>query len=193
MLLATQVVEQSVDIDADFMISDLAPTDMLLQRLGRLWRHDRPKRTAEGPELGIVTGPVDSARDEQSLLSALGKSAFVYDPYVLQRTFRIWKQEARISLPGDIRRLLEATYKDSAEDEPEFILTLPTGVGMVRNSGSSRPTRSGVPHTRGDGPATNAALQSDTTCSPQFGLENFSWPQNYCVARVLRLVEGCPF
>ena len=56
-LLATQVVEQSVDIDADFMISDLAPTDMLLQRLGRLWRHDRPKRPAEGPELGIVTGP----------------------------------------------------------------------------------------------------------------------------------------
>ena len=41
-LVSTQVAEQSVDIDADLLITDLAPTDMLLQRLGRLWRHDRP-------------------------------------------------------------------------------------------------------------------------------------------------------
>ena len=41
LLVATQVVEQSVDIDLDFIVSDLAPTDMLLQRMGRLWRHPR--------------------------------------------------------------------------------------------------------------------------------------------------------
>ena len=39
-LVATQVVEQSVDIDLDFIVTDLAPTDMLLQCMGRLWRHD---------------------------------------------------------------------------------------------------------------------------------------------------------
>ena len=43
-LVGTQVLEQSLDIDADFLISRFAPTDMLLQRMGRLWRHaDTPR------------------------------------------------------------------------------------------------------------------------------------------------------
>lgn len=38
-LIGTQVLEQSLDIDADFLVTRFAPTDMLLQRMGRLWRH----------------------------------------------------------------------------------------------------------------------------------------------------------
>ena len=52
-LVSTQVAEQSVDIDADLLITDLAPTDMLLQRLGRLWRHDRRTRPCPQPEVWI--------------------------------------------------------------------------------------------------------------------------------------------
>ena len=40
-LVSTQIVEQSVDLDADLLVTELAPTDMLLQRIGRLWRHQR--------------------------------------------------------------------------------------------------------------------------------------------------------
>ncbi len=52
-LVSTQVAEQSVDIDADLLITDLAPTDMLLQRLGRLWRHDRRTVPVRNPKSGF--------------------------------------------------------------------------------------------------------------------------------------------
>ena len=52
-LVSTQIVEQSVDLDADLMITELAPTDMLLQRLGRLWRHNRRIRQVDTARLCI--------------------------------------------------------------------------------------------------------------------------------------------
>jgi len=90
-LVATQVVEQSVDIDADYLISDLAPTDMLLQRVGRLWRHQRAARPCARAELHIMlpesfdwTNLLNA--DGKTLKTALGPGAQVYAPYVLVRS-----------------------------------------------------------------------------------------------------------
>jgi CRISPR-associated endonuclease/helicase Cas3 len=116
-LVATQVVEQSVDLDADLLVSELAPTDMLLQRLGRLWRHDarRARRLEAGktaefwlwtPEL-----PPEGA-DADALKRALGRSARVYAPYVLLRSARVWHGRPAVTLPDDIHPLLEETYRD---------------------------------------------------------------------------------
>jgi CRISPR-associated endonuclease/helicase Cas3 len=120
-LVATQVVEQSVDIDADFLVTDLAPTDLLLQRIGRLWRHDRPSRPGR-PEVFIhaaqMTGDNHRLGGAADLKRLLGRSAFVYASYVLLRTFDLWTRQSRIELPGDIRTLLEETYRDAARDEP---------------------------------------------------------------------------
>ena len=118
-LIATQVVEQSVDIDLDFIVSDLAPTDMLLQRVGRLWRHERPHRKATAPEFWIRLPDLPVTDEARELTKALGRSARVYAPYVLLRTMEVWRAKSELFLPADIRPLLEATYAEPAADEPE--------------------------------------------------------------------------
>lgn len=118
-LIATQVVEQSVDIDLDFIVTDLAPTDMLLQRMGRLWRHERVDRRASEPRFWINAPPLDSNASAHELKAALGKSGLVYAPYVLLRTAEVFARRDAITLPHDIREVLEATYAERpAEDEP---------------------------------------------------------------------------
>lgn len=118
-LIATQVVEQSVDIDLDFIVSDLAPTDMLLQRLGRLWRHERSHRHASAPEFWIRMPELPATPDATELKKAMGRSARVYAPYVLLRTMDVWQPKSAINLPGDIRPLLEATYAEPGPQEPK--------------------------------------------------------------------------
>ncbi len=117
-LVATQVVEQSVDIDLDFIVSDLAPTDMLLQRVGRLWRHPRPHRAAPEPEFWIRTPELPAAADTRTLEKALGRSAKVYAPWVLLRSAAVFSFRATLTLPGDIRPLLETTYAEPRLEEP---------------------------------------------------------------------------
>ncbi len=110
-LIATQVVEQSVDIDVDFLITELAPTDMLLQRMGRQWRHAQTKRACTYPETVIVSGDPGNASDLESLYEILGVSnCKVYAPWVLCQTRFIWEKYHEIRLPDDIRTLLEDTY-----------------------------------------------------------------------------------
>jgi CRISPR-associated endonuclease/helicase Cas3 len=117
-LVATQVVEQSVDIDADVLITDLAPTDMLLQRTGRLHRHDRGDRGQPTAFLVVPQAVADNSHalpaDEiKKSLESIGR---VYAPYVLLRTWEQWQRRPTISLPGDIRKLLEDTYTDTTND-----------------------------------------------------------------------------
>ncbi|OGX35477.1 MAG: hypothetical protein A3C36_02215, partial [Omnitrophica WOR_2 bacterium RIFCSPHIGHO2_02_FULL_52_10] len=121
-LFSTQIVEQSVDLDADLMISELAPTDMLLQRLGRLWRHDRKGRSLIQRELWLIaeTHLLDEFKKAAAgeIKKMLGPKTFVYAPYVLLRSLEIWGGLSSLTLPRDIRGLLEKTHCDRI-DEPK--------------------------------------------------------------------------
>ncbi len=121
-LVSTQVVEQSVDLDADLLITELAPTDMLLQRLGRLWRHERQNRPVSSPLVCIIEESLALEEFQQltpgKIKKCLGAKAFVYDPYILLRSLEVWRNRNEISMPSDIRDAIEATYLER-EDEPE--------------------------------------------------------------------------
>ncbi len=113
-LVGTQVLEQSLDIDADFLVSRFAPTDMLLQRLGRLWRHaDAPRAAKAICEAWLLTPELDGAIESPT--SSFGASAFVYAPYVLCRSLEVWQQINQLALPSDIRPLIEASYASREE------------------------------------------------------------------------------
>ncbi|MCH5277629.1 MAG: CRISPR-associated helicase Cas3' [Desulfovibrionaceae bacterium] len=113
-LVSTQIVEQSVDLDADALFSELAPTDMLLQRLGRLWRHQRTDRPVPAPLFCLLDeeAPLGELRgmDARAIKLALGAKGHVYRPWVLLRSLEQWAGLEHLSLPSGIRRLLADTY-----------------------------------------------------------------------------------
>ena len=120
-LVATQIVEQSVDIDADILVTELAPTDMLFQRIGRLQRHNRGERKWK-PACWIIA----EDRAVQDLLSAdtrrddiektLGSKRFVYSTIVLLRTMRAWEKLQTVHVPRNVRSKLEETYESEISE-----------------------------------------------------------------------------
>jgi CRISPR-associated endonuclease/helicase Cas3 len=105
-LIATQVVEQSLDLDFDELHSDLAPIDLLLQRTGRLHRHVRSRPAGfEEPRL-VVHLPF---REDVAALR-FGPSRYVYDAGTLWLADRVLRIHDALYLPNDIRSLVEETY-----------------------------------------------------------------------------------
>ena len=114
-LVGTQVLEQSLDIDADFLITQICPSDMLFQRLGRLWRHR--ENDSSRPECAecsamIISKPYEDLLNEKN---PFGLTGVVYSKYVLFRTLEQWKNLKQVVLPEDIRTVLEKTYAERNE------------------------------------------------------------------------------
>jgi CRISPR-associated endonuclease/helicase Cas3 len=108
-LVATQIIEQSLDLDFDLMISEHAPVDLLLQRSGRLHRHQRENRPANltQPTIWIA------ANDPADKLN-FGVSAFVYDEHILLRSHLALCNKTQIAIPDEVSELIEFVYDDRA-------------------------------------------------------------------------------
>lgn len=127
-LIATQVVEQSLDLDFDLLISDLAPMDLLIQRAGRLHRHIRDEKgnpLSEGSDRReapcmIIYGPLpgDDA-DGNWFKSFFPKAAFVYPSHgLLWLTARILGEKRALKMPDDARTLIETAFSESVDVIP---------------------------------------------------------------------------
>ncbi len=111
-LVGTQVVEQSVDIDADLLVTDLAPTDLLFQRIGRLHRHARCRPQGFEQARCIILQPsVDWTADVAAIKKSLGASAYVYPPFALFQAQRVWGALSQVTLSEKIRPLLEESSR----------------------------------------------------------------------------------
>ena len=122
LVIATQVLEQSLDVDFDLMISDLAPIDLLLQRAGRLHRHENERPSTLRERALYVLIP-DMTAEKVSF----GGSGFVYFPAVLAKTGRLFlaegdsHQSITVNIPDDVSALVEKVYDDSSNTEMDNI------------------------------------------------------------------------
>lgn len=106
-VVATQVMEQSLDVDFDYMITEIAPIDLILQRLGRIFRHDytlRPKG-CDVPK-GIILIPEE--RED------FGVNEKVYPPVLLELSMQYLKDHPQLACPEEIREAVEYVYGNEA-------------------------------------------------------------------------------
>ena len=115
-LVATQVVEQSLDLDFDLMATDVAPVDLVLQRSGRLHRHGgRTRATAVAdPRLLLIEPSEKDGRPD------FGKSEYVYERYVLLRSWELLWQKEQLRVPQEIEGLVETVYREQDETDVDF-------------------------------------------------------------------------
>lgn len=115
-LVATQVVEQSLDLDFDLVVSDLAPIDALLQRAGRLWRHTWRTRPVDGPRLLVLSSEPVADPGEDWIRAFLPGTAAVYRDHArLWLTARALFARGCLRVPEEVRGLVEAVYGAEAE------------------------------------------------------------------------------
>ncbi|MBN3933041.1 CRISPR-associated helicase Cas3' [Streptomyces verrucosisporus] len=132
-VVASQVAEQSLDVDFDLLVTDLCPVDLLLQRMGRLHRHDRAGRPARLRTARCLVTGVDWETGPAPL--PVRGSRRVYGEYPLLRSLAVLEPyfsdasgapeasggDAAVQLPGDISPLVQRAYGDDPQEPDAWV------------------------------------------------------------------------
>lgn len=125
-VVATQVIEQSLDVDFDFMCTDIAPVDLVIQRVGRLHRHKRGEEERLRPSplqapRCLITGVASNIGETPEFATGI-KS--VYQPSVLMRTLAALEPYIEhgkfLKIPDDVATLVECVYEQTVEMPGEW-------------------------------------------------------------------------
>jgi CRISPR-associated endonuclease/helicase Cas3 len=117
-LVATQIIEQSLDIDFDLMMTEMAPVDLLLQRSGRMHRHqaDSMNVTVTRPEkLKTPTLWIYRPKLSDGVPFFGGGTEAVYDYHILLRSWLSlseFVEKKPIKIPDDVEGLIEKVYDE---------------------------------------------------------------------------------
>lgn len=124
-VVGTQVLEQSLDIDFDLLVMDVAPVDLVLQRLGRLHRHNRGQGECERPQLlqrpmclvrGVEEFGTDGPRFSKGICSVYDHASLLESLAVLGLTDD--GVHTRVCLPDDISPLVQRAYRGGGDSVP---------------------------------------------------------------------------
>lgn len=113
-LVATQIIEQSLDLDFDLMVSRTAPIDLLIQRMGRLHRHPRSKRPSHLAKPTLLLRTPDMKTDD---VPDFGIDGLIYERFFLLKTWLRLRDMEQVQIPGTVDDLMNAVYDQEVDIE----------------------------------------------------------------------------
>ena len=136
-LVATQVIEQSLDVDFDAMLTAVAPVDLVLQRMGRIFRHDdtvRPQHLQMPSQYVLVPDGED-----------FGVDGYVYPEILLRQTIQVLSDRTAVKIPEDLASLVEAGYDESKVPAKDYEKWMERTIGEQIEAGQTRKYLIGTP------------------------------------------------
>lgn len=170
-VVGTQVLEQSLDIDFDLLITDICPVDLLLQRIGRLHRHSRQRPEGlETPYCYVVT---DEYENEHS------GSKSIYGKWLLKETLE--QLPKSVTLPDEISPLVQKVYSayDESDEYKEYTSKNDIMIRKAKNFLLKKPTCKTI-----EGMADRTVKDSEGEASVRNGIDSIE------VLAVKRFADG---